>query len=193
MSKMSFRLNGVITAAEVVTGGGFRGQLHELVHGVSGYSYHMNLEAALTGDNAHVPGTCTVDHSSLQGPIWDWVKGFPDAIERADGNGRDEGLRLEANQECNDCPDDDMTTCCSFRFIDTPITKAGMVVLENIYFLFRKQEPWCILCQMDTRTQIHPQGDPPYKYTMVGHPSSYKWHQGHMEHQHKQIHSQNHS
>lgn len=126
------RLNGVITAAEVVSGDGFEGQLHELVHGVSGYSYHMNLEAALTGDNAHVPGTCTVDHSSLQGPIWDWVKGFPDPIERADGLGPHEGVRLEANQECNDCPDDELTTCCSFRFIDRPITKAAMVAAPEL-------------------------------------------------------------
>lgn len=48
----------MINAGDLVSGDGFSGLLHELIHGVSGFSYHYNLDAALTGDNMHVPGTC---------------------------------------------------------------------------------------------------------------------------------------
>lgn len=54
----AYRLNGVLVGGEVVTGDGNDGLLHELIHGVSGYSYHAKLDAAITGDNIHVPGEC---------------------------------------------------------------------------------------------------------------------------------------
>jgi len=41
-------------------------QIHEITHGVAGYDYNSFLDKARTGDGQHVPGTCTVDHSSLQ-------------------------------------------------------------------------------------------------------------------------------
>jgi len=44
------RLSGLITCGDIISGNGFRGELHELVHGVSGFEYHRALEAARTGD-----------------------------------------------------------------------------------------------------------------------------------------------
>lgn len=58
------RLTGVISAKDSLNPISMN---HELVHGVSGYSYHENMgERAIQGDNSHTPGTCTVDHSYLQ-------------------------------------------------------------------------------------------------------------------------------
>lgn len=44
------RLTGVITNGNVISGKGFEGQLHELIHGVSGYEYNRALDTARTGD-----------------------------------------------------------------------------------------------------------------------------------------------
>ncbi len=52
----TYRLTGIVTSGDVVED--TNNENHELVHGVSGYSYHMNLEKARNGDNAHTPGTC---------------------------------------------------------------------------------------------------------------------------------------
>ena len=58
------RLLGIITSEDTVSSSGSK--IHELIHGVSGFEYHRALDAARTGDGAHVPGACTVDHSLLQ-------------------------------------------------------------------------------------------------------------------------------
>jgi len=124
------RLVGGITMPHLAEGGEWRSQMHEIVHGISGYEFNNNLEAARTGDGMHVPGSCTMDHSSLQGPIWDWVQGAPTSIPRSDG--KDGGLRLEANSECDDCPDDDLANCCSFRYLDSPFTAAEFLANPEI-------------------------------------------------------------
>ncbi len=68
------------------------------------------------------PGACTTDHSSLQGPVWDWVKGYPYAIPTSDPNSW-WGVRIEPNDDCKECSDGDLTSCCSFRYLDYPRTK----------------------------------------------------------------------
>jgi len=40
----------MITTGDIISGDGFQGELHELVHGVSGFEYFRALEAARTGD-----------------------------------------------------------------------------------------------------------------------------------------------
>ena len=55
---------GAITTGDIVDE--ISGQWHELIHGVSGFEYHNNLESARTGDGMHVPGSCTDDRSYLQ-------------------------------------------------------------------------------------------------------------------------------
>ena len=40
------RLSGMITTGDIISGDGFQGELHELVHGVSGFEYFRALEAA---------------------------------------------------------------------------------------------------------------------------------------------------
>jgi len=119
------RLTGVITNGDIVTGDGFTGQLHELTHGVSGYEYNRALDAARTGDGAHVPGSCTLDHSSLQGPVWDWKEGYPNAILNSTGDSN--GVRLLANADCESCADSNLSTCCSFRYENIPTTHDSVV------------------------------------------------------------------
>ena len=86
------------------------------------------LDAARTGDRMHVPGSCTMDHSYLQGPVWDWVKGAPDAIEMKEPiDGINPGVRLVANNDCKKCADNKLTECCSFRYEDVPVTKQRMM------------------------------------------------------------------
>eukprot|EP00592_Proboscia_alata_P008002 CAMPEP_0194353762 /NCGR_PEP_ID=MMETSP0174-20130528/2011_1 /TAXON_ID=216777 /ORGANISM="Proboscia alata, Strain PI-D3" /LENGTH=847 /DNA_ID=CAMNT_0039122437 /DNA_START=193 /DNA_END=2736 /DNA_ORIENTATION=+ len=119
------RLTGVVTNGDVVSGDEFNGQLHELVHGVSGYSYNGPLQKARNGDNMHIPGSCTFDHSSLQGPVWDWVEGYPIGITATDGSRR--GVRLVENEDCEDCDDGELENCCSFKYMKTPVTKAELM------------------------------------------------------------------
>lgn len=94
------KLMGGIANSDVVSEPS--GQMHELAHGVAGFEFHNVLDSARTGDGQHVPGSCTVDHSSLQvrpntqfvqiitlssshqlymvlvqGGVWDFVKGAP--------------------------------------------------------------------------------------------------------------------
>jgi hypothetical protein len=116
------RLVGGITMPHLAEGTELRAEIHELVHGIAGYEFNNNFEAARTGDGMHLPGSCTMDHSSLQGSIWDWVLGAPNSIARLDGV--EGGLRLEANSECDDCPDNDLANCCSFRYLNSPFTTA---------------------------------------------------------------------
>ena len=121
-----YRIHGVISNNDVVTGDGFGGQLHELAHGVSGYEFSNNLKSIRHGDRMHVPGACTFDHSSLQATVWDWVKGYPYGILRSDGSDSP-GIRLVPNDDCETCSDNSLTTCCSFRYEDRPKTKAEML------------------------------------------------------------------
>jgi len=120
----TYRLTGVVTNGDVVED--TSGENHELVHGVSGYSYHMNLEKARNGDNAHTPGACTTDHSSLQAPVWDWVIGYPEGIPSSDPS-NSMGVRIEPNDDCTQCSDKKLTSCCSFRYLDIPNTKDKML------------------------------------------------------------------
>ncbi len=62
----------------------------------------------------HMPGACTIDHSTLQGPVWDWVEGYPEAIPNSKNNGG--GVRLVANDDCNTCSDNNLkntSICCT--------------------------------------------------------------------------------
>jgi len=120
------RLVGVMTNSDII---GWDAILHELLHGTSGFEYHNALDPDRTGDKVrsgdrmHFPGACTGDHSSQQAPVWDWVKGYPEGIQatnRDEGNYK--GVRLLANQDCDDCMDNMLTDCCSFRYEDYPFT-----------------------------------------------------------------------
>jgi len=55
---------GAITNQDVVSW--MSAEIHELEHGTAGYDYNGYYDGARTGDFAHVPGSCTVDHSLLQ-------------------------------------------------------------------------------------------------------------------------------
>lgn len=123
------RLKGLINSGDIVSGGGAKFLMHELEHGISGFEYHMALEAARNGDNMHVPGACTDAHSSLQGPVWDWVKGAPEAIPDSTGGiGEGQGgVRLVENNDCASCSEDNLPNCCTFRYADMPITHAAMI------------------------------------------------------------------
>ena len=55
-------------------------QQHEIEHIVSGFRYHNDFDGARNASTGHVPGSCTTDHSHLQGPIWDWTKGHPTKV-----------------------------------------------------------------------------------------------------------------
>jgi len=125
----TYRLTGIVTNGDVVEETG--GENHELVHGVSGYSYHMNLEKARNGDNAHIPGACTTDHSSLQGPVWDWVVGYPMMIPASDPQNM-RGVRIEPNDDCQQCDDNALTSCCSFRYLDIPNTREKMLASPEL-------------------------------------------------------------
>jgi hypothetical protein len=113
-----YRLNAVITMYDLQTWS--QSWVHELVHATAGFEHHQLLDKARTGDGMHVPGSCTDDHSQLQGPVWDWEKGYPWAIA---GNGA-YGVRLVPNEKCFDCPDNDqLHNCCTFRYEDIPENK----------------------------------------------------------------------
>lgn len=117
------RLVGVISSGDIINSGGL---LHELLHGTSGFEYHNAFDLARSGDGMHFPGACTGDHSSQQGPAWDWVDGAPNAIPAATA-GNNKGIRVVPNDDCNSCPEDMLTKCCSFRYEDTPSTKEQML------------------------------------------------------------------
>ena len=89
---------------------------HEILHATAGFGYHSEVDGARDGDGAHVPGSCTDDHSVLQGPVWDWVEGGGVAVP---GDPRANGpVRLVANDDCAEC--DDLENCCTFRYEDFP-------------------------------------------------------------------------
>lgn len=120
-----YRLAGVIGNSDVVES--FTGtQNHELAHGTSGFEYHNKFGPARSGDGAHYDSPCTGDHSSLQGPVWDWVKGYPESIP-PEGEGHISGTRLVENADCSSCPDGKLTECCSFRYVDIPYTRASFI------------------------------------------------------------------
>ncbi len=73
-----------------------------------------------------ISATCTTDHSSLQGPVWDWVMGYPDHVPATDPN-NNWGVRMEPNDDCKQCKDGDLTSCCSFRYLDIPNTRNKML------------------------------------------------------------------
>eukprot|EP00978_Attheya_sp_CCMP212_P004610 scaffold10049_cov70-Attheya_sp.AAC.2 len=113
-----YRLNAIITMYDLQSYSST--WIHEIVHSTAGFEYHRLLDKARTGDGMHVPGSCTDDHSHLQGPLWDWERGYPWAIA---GTGA-YGVRLVPNEECFDCADDDnLHNCCTFRYEDIPETK----------------------------------------------------------------------
>ena len=122
------RLAGLITSSAIIDGNDYTGQIHELAHGTSGYEYNNVLDAARTGDGMHVPGSCTFDHSYLQGPVWDWVKGYPESIpSEKEVNGINPGVRIVANSDCKKCNDNELPNCCSFRYEDIPVTKQAIM------------------------------------------------------------------
>lgn len=55
---------GVTTAENLLVDP--QGLMHELIHGVSGFEYQNALSSVRSGDQQHVPGACTIDHSALQ-------------------------------------------------------------------------------------------------------------------------------
>lgn len=119
------RLVGVVSNNDVV--GWFNAQLHELLHGTSGFEYHNAFDQARSGDGMHFPGACTGDHSSQQAPVWDWVDGYPNAIPSSEGANNGNGVRLVANDDCNSCPTKKLKECCSFHYEDTPFTKEQII------------------------------------------------------------------
>eukprot|EP00550_Attheya_septentrionalis_P003205 CAMPEP_0198286700 /NCGR_PEP_ID=MMETSP1449-20131203/5698_1 /TAXON_ID=420275 /ORGANISM="Attheya septentrionalis, Strain CCMP2084" /LENGTH=823 /DNA_ID=CAMNT_0043984485 /DNA_START=392 /DNA_END=2864 /DNA_ORIENTATION=+ len=122
-----YRLNAVITAYDLQTYSSI--WIHEMVHATAGFEYHNQLDKARTGDGMHVPGSCTDDHSHLQGPVWDWERGYPWAIA---GTGS-YGVRLVPNEECFDCADDDnLHNCCTFRYEDIPETKQAIEAKKEL-------------------------------------------------------------
>lgn len=132
------RMVGGVSNEDMITE--FLGQIHEWLHGAAGYSYQRYLSKAHKDDGVHVPGTCTTDHSQLQGPLWDWKYGYPtpiplsycvgipNCLERAF-----DVVRLEANADCNSCPDSRLSECCSFRYEDAINTRELMLSRPEIY------------------------------------------------------------
>lgn len=132
------RMVGGVSNQDMVTE--FLGQIHEWLHGAAGFSYHRVTPKARTGDGMHVPGTCTTDHSQLQGPLWDWTLGYPDpvpltycegipnCVERAYDT-----VRLEPNSDCASCPDSNLPNCCSFRYEDAINTRELMLSKPHLY------------------------------------------------------------
>ena len=121
------------------------GQMHEYLHGASGFAFQQNFAAkARVGDGMHVPGACTTDHSQLQGPLWDWVKGYPNEMPvsycwdlvkqgKTCWNKNNDVVRLEANSDCNSCPDANLTQCCSFRYEDAINTRSEMINKPKLF------------------------------------------------------------
>jgi len=127
-----YRLAGVITTPPVVVD--WEAQVHELIHGMAGYEFNNVLDKARTGDGGHVPGSCTIDHSAMQGPVWDWVKGAPIGIPRLGDalSNLDLGVFIEPNAECDTCPDDDLANCCSFRYLNQAVNKAELMSNKDL-------------------------------------------------------------
>jgi len=123
-----YRLSGLITCADTIDW--FDAMIHEIEHGTCGYEFNNQLEAARTGDGMHVPGACTFDHSPLQGPVWDWVKGFPTSIP---GSIHDDGVHLFHNDDCASCPSNSLPSCCSFRYEDVPKFKSEIMANPELY------------------------------------------------------------
>jgi hypothetical protein len=122
---MTPRLAGIIQNGQIVTGEGVEVQIHEMLHGVTGFEYMPPIDQEF-GDGSHVP--FLGDYGSLGGPVWDWVKGFPDAVESSDGfekNGW--GVKMFANDDCKACSDDKLSECCTFRYEDYPKTYQKMM------------------------------------------------------------------
>ena len=71
---LPYRLTGGITMPNLSNSGEFQDWIHEVIHSVGGFEFHNIYGGARRGDGMHVPGSCTTDHSTLQGPVWDWVK-----------------------------------------------------------------------------------------------------------------------
>jgi len=126
-----YRIAGIIGNRNIISGYGYT-QNHELTHGISGFEYHNTLNLARAGDRAHYDAACTGDHSSLQGPVWHWVKGYPN---RAANGKQGQGVRLVENDDCKSCPDDKLTECCSFRYEDMPLSKAALLEKPELYSL----------------------------------------------------------
>merc|ERR1740130_1426413 len=118
------KLRGMIWIADELWSGV---QEHELLHGTAGFEYHRHLDAYRTGDGAHVPGACTNDHSVLQGPVWDWVEGYPTSISYSAA-----GVKLVANADCASCDDVVSGNCCTFRYEDEPRTAADMIARPDL-------------------------------------------------------------
>lgn len=132
------RMVGGVSNEDMLTE--FLGQTHEWLHGSGGYSYQKYLSKARQGDGMHVPGACTTDHSPLQGPLWDWVEGYPKAVPVSycvnvtNCNSRNyDRVRLEANRDCDKCPDADLADCCSFRYEDAIHTREEMLKKPELF------------------------------------------------------------
>ncbi|GKY91002.1 hypothetical protein MPSEU_000073000 [Mayamaea pseudoterrestris] len=132
------RMVGGVSNEDMLTE--FLGQIHEWLHGAAGFSYQRYLTNARKGDGMHVPGTCTSDHSQLQGPLWDWIQGYPTSVPLSYCDGIPncyekayDLVRLQPNADCNTCPDSTLSTCCSFRYEDAINTRELMLSKPELY------------------------------------------------------------
>jgi hypothetical protein len=63
--------------------------------------------------------------------MWDWKKGYPTGILASDGDPH--GVRLVANDDCSSCDDENLSSCCSFRYMDTPRSKNEIISNPELF------------------------------------------------------------